>query len=788
MSVRSFQSDINVNGRVIISTGTSQQFLKADGSLDSNTYLTGTTIDHKTLTNLDWLNSGHVGTPTKWAGFDINGNASYLGYNRVPINDANYAVSGITNQLIAFIHISTRRTVTLPQANVEGQIITIIDEPGDVTPINRIVILSQGTDTIDSNHYAIQISPYTNVQYISNGLGVWTRSGYFNRLSAGIVVTPSYTDNNDGSITIGNGGLYNLYKLEDGNGLIRTFEISGATFTLTNGLTNYVVATYVLNASVISVITDVTLINETTVIPLFTIYRGGTRLHLLPWKQLGLAMLNKIHQSIIKTQRYRLESGLALGELATRTVTITEGTVWVGASSYKLDSFTSSIQDLFFLYHSGGVWQTPTIVTQYNNTQYDDGTGLKTLNPNRYAVNYIYRGVEIEDEAYFVLGQGNYTLLEAQSSLPPANLPALITSHAILVGRIIVEKSINTAYQIDSIFSAAFALSTTGDHNNLSNIQGSGVVDQYYHLNLSDYTIATQAATNTLSGYITSSGQTFGGIKTFTSSPIIPTPSLGSNNTQAASTEYVDRLNPLTDAGDIIYGGVLGFPTRLGIGGANTVLHGGASSPSWSGIVEADMVLSNNNTNNATTLRHGFLPILSGVALQYLDGNGNFSIPSGVGSSYKITTISGVTTVNIIHNFATFPVVQVVDNTGAVIIPLSIVNNTVNDFTVTFTSATSGSIIATVGSPQPQAVVIINGNYTVLITDRIIKQISSGKIITLLTAIGNTGREYIINNASSGGCIVNCFDGELINNQISQLLPSFSSMAVYSDGSGWNII
>ena len=95
--------------------------------------------------------------------------------------------------------------------------------------------------------------------------------------------------------------------------------------------------------------------------------------------------------------------------------------------------------------------------------------------------------------------------------------------------------------------------------------------------------------------------------------------------------------------------------------------------------------------------------------------------------------------------------------------------------------------MATVGSP-PLSVVVVNNDYTVLITDRIIKVNTSGKNITMLTAVGNLGREYIINNATNGISIVKCFGSEKINNQVSQTLPPYSSMTVYSDGVGWNII
>ena len=219
---------------------------------------------------------------------------------------------------------------------------------------------------------------------------------------------------------------------------------------------------------------------------------------------------------------------------------------------------------------------------------------------------------------------------------------------------------------------------------------------------------------------------------------------------------------------------------------ATTVWHG---DKTFSAVVEADITLSNNTTNNATISKHGFLPILSGNSLQFLDGNGNYSTPTaGVANSYSLTTFSGQTSVTVTHNFGTYPNVQILDSTKAVIVPLSITNNTLNDFTVVFTTATTGSIIATVGSPQPQELTTASGNYTVLVTDRIIKCTGAASFITLPTAVGNTGREFIINNTSTGDITVNTTSSQTISNQLTQSLPATSSMTVYSDGANWWII
>lgn len=205
-------------------------------------------------------------------------------------------------------------------------------------------------------------------------------------------------------------------------------------------------------------------------------------------------------------------------------------------------------------------------------------------------------------------------------------------------------------------------------------------------------------------------------------------------------------------------------------------------------VTDADIVTSDITTNNASTGKHGFLSKLPWNSLQFLDWSGNFSTPAaGVANSYSLTTFTGQTSVTVTHNFGTYPNVQILDGTS-VAIPLSIVNNTLNDFTVTFSVATSGSIIATVGSPQPQALISVSNDYTVLVTDRIVQCTAASKTITLPTAVGNSGREFKIKNSSNGNITVEWNWSELIDNQLNQTVPSFSSVTVYSNGTSYFII
>lgn len=285
----------------------------------------------------------------------------------------------------------------------------------------------------------------------------------------GACVVPSFTDNGDGSVTIGSGD-YCLSSNANGSGLINTYTIAGNTFTLTNLAMNYIVANYNSGTPVLQNISDVTLINETTIVPVYSVFRNGTVLHRQDWDALGLALANKIHQSIVKTQRYRRQSGLILSESGTRNLNLTTGIVWTGAVPITLDAIATATDNLRLWYHSGGVWNE-SVITQYNNTQYDNGTNLVTLSGagTQYAVNWVFRGVESSKHLYVVLGTGNYNLAQAEAATVPA-LPEAISSHAVLVGKVIVAENQNTATSIQSAFDTQFSFSTPASHADLTNL------------------------------------------------------------------------------------------------------------------------------------------------------------------------------------------------------------------------------------------------------------------------------------------------------------------------------
>lgn len=347
-----------------------------------------------------------------------------------------------------------------------------------VTQDATTATFSFGTYNLDdvSN---VAVSSATTNQHLAFDGSNWVPADLV--ISSGAVVTPTYVDNGGGSITV-NAVTANLFNNDTFIAPAKTYTLAPITATLTDLTTSYIVGDYNSGTPIIKVITDVNLINESNVVPLLTIFRSGTYLHVLDWDSLGKGLTNKTHQSIVKTQRYRRESGLGLSEFGTRNVALTAGVVWVGAnkaSILNIDSTSASTSMFYFLRTGSSAWTTQT-VTQYNNTDYFNGATTASLSNNRYAVNWIYRGVEQQRHLYTVLGEGDYTLAQAQASQPPSSLPANITSHAVLVGRIIVLKGASTATQIDSAFATVFTQSAASIHNDLSGLQG-GTASEYFH-------------------------------------------------------------------------------------------------------------------------------------------------------------------------------------------------------------------------------------------------------------------------------------------------------------------
>ena len=67
--------------------------------------------------------------------------------------------------------------------------------------------------------------------------------------------------------------------------------------------------------------------------------------------------------------------------------------------------------------------------------------------------------------------------------------------------------------------------------------------------------------------------------------------------------------------------------------------------------------------------------------------------PAGAGNTQLVVPFTNTTSQWVIHNTGQYPLVQVLDNLGRVLIPSEITHNSVNDFQVTFATSSTGNII-----------------------------------------------------------------------------------------------
>jgi len=325
-----------------------------------------------------------------------------------------------------------------------------------------------------------------------------------------------------------------LYSLPGWMGSFRKYVVPAATgLALTDNSANYLIINYNAGSPVFQITTNPLLINASDVVGSVLLWRAGTEVHYqsIDW---GRATSSRLNRRFVQTQRFQRASGLMLSESTGRVIEVSAGAVWYGVSEYTEAATSSASSNADFYYHVGGVWTKSTVST-YNNTQYDNGTNLVTLSGagTQYAVNWVYRYIDGSGlpKLAYILGSGNYNLAQAQASTAPTP-PPILTSMAILVGRIIVAETASTATEIDSAFTSVFAGSTVTDHNALANLQG-GAANEYYHLTSTEYTgtgtgvfarqnapVFTGTVTVPSVNYGLQSIATTGGTTTFTSATV----------------------------------------------------------------------------------------------------------------------------------------------------------------------------------------------------------------------------------------------------------------------------
>lgn len=302
-----------------------------------------------------------------------------------------------------------------------------------------------------------------------------------------------------GTITIAEANV-NLYSNSTFSGIIKTYYIPGATFTLTDNTEQYLVADYNNGTPIYRIENNKLNINKSNIALIRICWRQGDTVHSIDSDCQGTALANKIESALINTTPYKksIDGGLALGETSTptaRTVTVSSAVVFAASTPHDIGAFNSSTNKFTFVRHVAGVW-TYSDVAVYNNTQYDNGSDLVALGNNKYGVCWIYRSIGNDVQCFFVLGNTDYnTIASAQTSKVRTDIPLLLRDHCMLVGRIIVQLNASSGL-VENVSDTTFSSGSITNHNDLSNIQGVG--PEYYHLSNTQYTDLTDAGDSAL--------------------------------------------------------------------------------------------------------------------------------------------------------------------------------------------------------------------------------------------------------------------------------------------------
>jgi hypothetical protein len=359
--------------------------------------------------------------------------------------------------------------------------------------------------------------------------------------AAGVISGASYTSTGTGQINIPTIKVA-LYNNANNIEPIIVYDVpsgttgSGGIPALVDQDTNYIVVEYNGGSPRYYVYDNDGVVDDSSVVLFMIVYRAGNFVHTLEFGNQGAGLVNKLNDRFIMTDRFGWESGLSLSlSASTGIVMASSGVAWNGPNRQLLTDVDSSGSTFFKNYHTGGTWTYTTTGKTINNTYYDNGTDVVSATAGKYLTNWYFRGQEINSHLYEVYGVSEYDNVSLAQLATEPLLPELITSHAILLGRIIVQVGASTGVT-ESAFSTVFQATQVTSHNDLTNLQG-GLAGQYYHLNSNQYN--NNAYTNVNNNFSTT--QTINGNLKVTDSVSGNTNSISSDNLIAVALLYLSN-------------------------------------------------------------------------------------------------------------------------------------------------------------------------------------------------------------------------------------------------------
>ena len=334
---------------------------------------------------------------------------------------------------------------------------------------------------------------------------------------AGIDGTPTITEGT-GTFTIASGTAWFFTDATRDTMVAHTIAASG-TMTPTDNQTGYVCADRDTNTWVI--LADETLIDYLRYVPYFIVFKrsGSNNLHTQVIALEAHGEVEAHHQRISLAEKYARESGLdQIAVDVSLNLTCNTGVVWAVNNRYTGLNITAATRQ-FKVDRLGNA--TSSLNPVIDNLNYDNGSGFVALAAGEWVTNWIFKGVENQNHCYTLLSNKFASAEEAKANSIIGIVPELISSHAILIGRVIVEQNQQvSAANIESAFTESFnAVTSITAHNDLTGLQG-GTTNEYYHVPAQIYSNltsgayqATSATSNITTNAYPSSGTTqFAGV------------------------------------------------------------------------------------------------------------------------------------------------------------------------------------------------------------------------------------------------------------------------------------
>lgn len=327
--------------------------------------------------------------------------------------------------------------------------------------------LFKGGNQSDNITYTLPETIENGMLVNKNGVLEWDEDDYMHS-HAGIDFEYPITSNsapNAGTLNIpANSATF--YTDENKDDLTHIDLAAVAVLHITDNVTNYIVADR--DAQTFVALTNEDQIDYVRYLPYAEVFKreGSNVIHTQISSLMGNGEIEAHHDRVSRTDRYARESGLDGIEVNDQLeVTVTGGYVWSVNKRYEIETSTTATRQFEVVRSSTipGGWSisshtNPKII----NDKYDNGDGFTELtNDEYYVINYIYRGIENENHMYIVYSDREYAPLEeAQASGMIGDIPDLIRSHAMLVGRVIVAKGQTSNFVIESAFTERFAGNT----------------------------------------------------------------------------------------------------------------------------------------------------------------------------------------------------------------------------------------------------------------------------------------------------------------------------------------